>query len=39
MNNQRVEEELKYKAIRMKTDSKSSYLYGTYNMPGLVLGA
>lgn len=39
MNNQGVEEELKYKAIRMKTDSKRSYLYGSYNMPGLVLGA
>lgn len=39
MNNQGVEEELKYKAIRMKTESKSSYLHGSYSMPGLVLGA
>ena len=39
MNNQEAEEELKYKTIRIETDSKSSHLHRTYNVPGTVLGA
>lgn len=39
MNHREIGEELEYKAIRIETDSKSSYVHGTYIVLGINPGA